>query len=655
MPDVEFCFAYITYTEGDWSTTTASFTMQNTVPTNNYSNCSSAQKGSSSPSGLVCGTPVFSTVKAADSGISKLYRVQISATTSFATPLWDSGSVGMPISTVASGARTSDVAYRGLPLTFDGSTYYWRIKLWNGVNEGAWSSTSPFSMANLHTLQNLSYSYDVNGNLTRVSNSSNTSDAISVQYGYDDLDRLTSASSTAVASGSNYSHTFAYDSLGNITNKSDKGSYTYTGTGYANPHAATGIAGITYTYDRNGNVASSTAGLANLWNYKNQLTYSANGLTTTTYAYDHSGSRVKFSNGTIMTRYPSDIYSVTGATSTKQVLANGQLVATIEGTGANASVMYDYTDHLSGTNVVADANGQIVEGINYYPYGEIRLDDKVGMFDQKKKYAGSVFDTDTGLNYMNARYQDSRVGRFMSQDPVFWQLSSVLLADPQQLNSYSYARNNPIIYKDPLGLYNIKTGAVEKGDTLSQIRGLINGLNGTSYSVSQLAKLNNISNPDRIYIGQTIKPNNSVPDITRSLGNVNQQHGTQVQGPVVAGSGISNSTAPVIGGIGTIEFANKFKPGGDWDLKSQSAESGVFCQQQACGGQRAESYVFNAEEIPGDAPGNIHYGYVGKRAGYSESALLFFGGVVQTLSHPGQFGDPASDKAFIRQGYGLNY
>ena len=90
-------------------------------------------------------------------------------------------------------------------------------------------------------------------------------------------------------------------------------------------------------------------------------------------------------------------------------------------------------------------------------------------------------------------------------------------------------------------------------------------------------------------------------------------------------------------------------------MKSQSVEGGIFCQQRSCGGQRAESYIFNAGEIPGDAPGNIHYGYVGKRAGYSEGTLLFFGGVVQTLSHPGQFGDPASDKAFIRQGYGLNY
>ncbi len=42
------------------------------------------------------------------------------------------------------------------------------------------------------------------------------------------------------------------------------------------------------------------------------------------------------------------------------------------------------------------------------------------------------------------------IGRFLSEDPMFWAPES-LLQDPQQLNSYSYARNNPITYIDPDG------------------------------------------------------------------------------------------------------------------------------------------------------------------------------------------------------------
>ena len=37
----------------------------------------------------------------------------------------------------------------------------------------------------------------------------------------------------------------------------------------------------------------------------------------------------------------------------------------------------------------------------------------------------------------------------MSEDPVFWALPSNILADPQQMNSYNYARSNPIRFSDP--------------------------------------------------------------------------------------------------------------------------------------------------------------------------------------------------------------
>jgi len=47
----------------------------------------------------------------------------------------------------------------------------------------------------------------------------------------DDLYRLTAASTTAVATSSTYTQTYAYDLIGNFTNKSDVGNYSYSGTG----------------------------------------------------------------------------------------------------------------------------------------------------------------------------------------------------------------------------------------------------------------------------------------------------------------------------------------------------------------------------------------------------------------------------------------
>ena len=85
-------------------------------------------------------------------------------------------------------------------------------------------------------------------------------------------------------------------------------------------------------------------------------------------------------------------------------------------------------------------------------------------FNEQRKFIGQEYDADTGLNYLNARYYDAKRGQFISQDPNFWAIGDEkqvkaltgktqqeILADPQLLNSYSYARNNPIINSDPTG------------------------------------------------------------------------------------------------------------------------------------------------------------------------------------------------------------
>src|SRR5690349_25120453 len=59
-------------------------------------------------------------------------------------------------------------------------------------------------------------------------------------------------------------------------------------------------------------------------------------------------------------------------------------------------------------------------------------------------------DAETGLDYFGARYMSSAQGRFTSPDPL---IASAKLEDPQTWNQYVYARNNPLRYTYPLGLY----------------------------------------------------------------------------------------------------------------------------------------------------------------------------------------------------------
>jgi RHS repeat-associated protein len=70
--------------------------------------------------------------------------------------------------------------------------------------------------------------------------------------------------------------------------------------------------------------------------------------------------------------------------------------------------------------VATDSAGALAETLDYFPFGKIRIDNRVGTFDEQRKYIGQEFDSDTGLNYLNARYYNPSIGRFISEDPVFW-------------------------------------------------------------------------------------------------------------------------------------------------------------------------------------------------------------------------------------------
>ena len=68
--------------------------------------------------------------------------------------------------------------------------------------------------------------------------------------------------------------------------------------------------------------------------------------------------------------------------------------------------------------------------------------------DDKLGFTGHIKDSATGLNYMQARYYDPLMGRFLSIDPVTF----VDLPNPAQFNRYAYTWNDPINGTDPDGM-----------------------------------------------------------------------------------------------------------------------------------------------------------------------------------------------------------
>lgn len=315
-------------------------------------------------------------------------------------------------------------------------------------------------------IQDLSYTYDPVGNIIKIIDDSDTNAAKTINYTYDDLHRLSSASTTGAVHG-NYTETYTYSNIGNITNKSDMGSYLYAGShgtkNFANPHAVTMVGSTTLSYDSAGNLLSDGI-RTNTWDYANRLIKVVVGTTTTTYTYDAEGNRLTSKTGALATTtVVNRTFEVTGATSTKRVYVGNDLAVTIEGAGTSTP-RFVHLDHLSGSNVITNMNGSIEELTDYYPYGKINLDQTISSFKEKKKFAGTEYDNETDLNYMKSRYQNPATGQFLSQDPALLNIGNSqgfkesygietekYLSDPQLLNSYSYARNNPLNLTDKSG------------------------------------------------------------------------------------------------------------------------------------------------------------------------------------------------------------
>ncbi|MDX6500664.1 MAG: hypothetical protein QOG23_3924 [Blastocatellia bacterium] len=116
------------------------------------------------------------------------------------------------------------------------------------------------------------------------------------------------------------------------------------------------------------------------------------------------------------------------------------------------------TDQLGTARMIFDESGSLatVSRHDYLPFGEellapigARSSGQGYMGDSiRQKFTGYEADTETGLNFAQARYQSSLQGRFISPDPV-----AGVGADPQSLNAYSYVTNNPLNSVDPSGLF----------------------------------------------------------------------------------------------------------------------------------------------------------------------------------------------------------
>jgi RHS repeat-associated protein len=320
----------------------------------------------------------------------------------------------------------------------------------------------------------LNYSYGTTSNNGNVQSYTYGGGGLSYtqSFSYDSLNRLSSATETNGGT-TNWTQNNAYDRYGNRQIDYGGGSYNLAFSSTTNRITTSG-----FSYDSNGNLTNDTI---------HTYTFDAENKifkvdSTTAYAYDGEGHRVRKFVGE-NTRF---VYGIGGqlvaefdgstGNLKKEYVYGGATLATIEPTAVNSNgTQYTTPDNLGSPRVITNSSASVVGRHDYMPFGEdlgagtggrtTGMGYSGGSSDNnRKKFTQYERDTETSLDFAQARYYANAQGRFTSPDPFS---ASAIIADPQTFNRYAYCRNNPVNSVDPSGMSaNVPTpssiGAAER-------------------------------------------------------------------------------------------------------------------------------------------------------------------------------------------------
>ncbi len=326
--------------------------------------------------------------------------------------------------------------------------------------------------------ESIKYTYDRCGNISEIRENGH----LKTKYTYDSLNRL-------IREDNKYCGTtfvFSYDQNGNITERCE---YPYTlkrgeeleeleCTHYTYDYEGDKLKAYnneTFAYNALGN-PTMYRGKAVSWLYGkllanyNGVNFAYNGAGqrvskgSITYTYDSDGKLIKQSNGL---DFFYDTTGIAGLVKDGEYFfyrkdAHGNVIAIINGDdGLIARYEYD----AWGNNVVTDKDGNpVTSGIGVLnPF----------------RYRSYYYDTETELYYLQTRYYDPELGRFISQDSIEYAAPETI----NGLNLYAYCGNNPVMYVDPAGtsfLIALLVGALIAGLMSGTVNAVAAAYNGES-------------------------------------------------------------------------------------------------------------------------------------------------------------------------------
>jgi RHS repeat-associated protein len=251
--------------------------------------------------------------------------------------------------------------------------------------------------------------------------------------------------------------TYGYDDEGNIQQFGETQPLTYTYGNAAHPGRLTGVtspAGLQVVdYNSLGHV-SAFGEMASLeYDPLDRLVRVVrNDGTEIRFAYDPQSRRIlkKVTQGGVTTtvRYATGLFEQHENHAIRHIYLGKQLIASVRITAAGEAPLFYASDHHGTILLATDSAGAVIHNQRYTPFGAA-----LNPADDLDRYLGRERDVETGLLQFGVRYYAPALGRFISPD--WWVIENPTKAArmPQGYALYSYALNNPLVFKDPSGMW----------------------------------------------------------------------------------------------------------------------------------------------------------------------------------------------------------